>query len=106
MTHWDKSKDEKLEAVSRQVNSKKSTAKWCKGKAGREHVTEIVVNHNYSNTKGCRWSPIYISFARKGEGPRDYRYWCRHSLKCTVCGKYVEYFLDPEQCPSFTPKPA
>lgn len=103
---WDKSKDELREEFSRQVNKRKPTAKWCKGKVGREHVTEIVVNHNYSSTRDCRWGAIYFSFARRAEGPKDYRYWCRHSRKCTACGKYVEYFLKDEDCPSYTPKPA
>lgn len=103
--HWDKSKDEKLEVVSRQTNKKKSTARWCKGKVGREHVTAIVLNHNYTARQGCKWYPIYYSYARRDEGPKDWRYWCRHSAKCINCGKYVEYFLEPEQCPTFKPKP-
>ncbi|HJW01370.1 MAG TPA: hypothetical protein VJ617_19950 [Arthrobacter sp.] len=102
---WEKRKDELREETARTYNKKKSTARWCKGKVGREHVTEIVLNHNYSNRKACMWYPIYYSFARRDEGPKDYRYWCQHSVKCTVCGKYVEYFLKPEQCPTFQPKP-
>ena len=104
---WDKRKDETREIISRQQNKKKITNKWCKGKVGVEHVTEVVINHNWTNrTRTCGWYPIYWSFKRRPEGPKDYRYTCMHSIRCINCGKYVEYFLKPEQCPIATPKPA
>ncbi|HEX9089802.1 MAG TPA: hypothetical protein VF867_20080 [Arthrobacter sp.] len=102
---WDKTKDQLREQTVRQTNKRKNTAKWCRGKVGVEHVTEIVINHNYTNTRGCNWYPIYYSFKRRAEGPRDYRYWCKHSLRCTNCGKYTEIFLGVEQCPDASPRP-
>jgi hypothetical protein len=101
---WDKSKDELREETIRQTNKRKKTGRWCRGKVGVEHVTELVVNHNMTAIS-CKWYPLYYSFWRKEEGPKDWRYSCKHSLKCINCGKYVEYFLKPEQCPDLTPKP-
>lgn len=91
---------------ARTMNRKKKTGKWCRGKVGVEHVTEIVVNHNYSaRLRVCEWRPIYT---RRG-GIREvwkWHYSCVHSAQCVNCGKYVEYFLDPEQCPAYQPRPA
>lgn len=101
---WDKRKDETREIISRQQNKKKNTKQWCKGKVGVEHVTEVVINHNTIRWE-CKWYPLYWSFYRRSEGPKDYRYSCMHSRRCTACGKYVEYFLKPEDCPVTTPKP-
>ena len=104
---WEKRKDELREETARTYNAKKKTGKWCRGKVGVPHVTETVINHNWSNrTRLCGWYPLYYSYLRRDEGPKDYRYTCLHSLRCTNCGKYVEYFLKPEQCPNATPKPA
>lgn len=69
-----------------------------------EHVTELVVNHN-TTTWACKWYAILYSFARRDEGPKDYRYSCMHALRCANCGKYTKYFLNAEQCPDATPKP-
>jgi hypothetical protein len=107
MQHWDKSKDEKRDAITRQTNKRKKTGRWCRGKVGVEHVTEMVVNHNMTFRKPCHWFPLYHSYARREEGPKNYRYSCFHSYRCTNCGKYVEYFLkNVEECPNFKPKPA
>ena len=102
---WDKTKDELREETTRQVNKKKKTAKWCRGKVGVEHVTEIVVNHNYNHRRQvCEWRPIYMR--RTGiVQVWKWHYSCLHSLKCTNCGKYTEYFLKPEQCPGYVPRP-
>jgi len=114
---WEKSKDDLREEFSRQVNKRKPTAKWCKGKEGREHTPELVINHNYvepvqlPDTEikakfACRWYPIYYSYMRRDEGPKEWRYSCRHSYRCTACGKYTEYYLkNIEECPDFHPKP-
>lgn len=102
----EKSKDDLREVVSRTANAKKKTHRWCRGKPGVPHVTEIVINHNMAHRVGCGWYPLYWSFKRRDEGPKDYRYSCMHSSRCINCGKYIEYFLKPEQCPDATPKPA
>ncbi len=104
--HWDKSKDEKRDVMTRQTNKRKSTAKWCRGKVGVVHTPELVVNHNYNPVMVCKWFGIYYSFARRDEGPKRWRYSCRHSYKCTNCGKYTEYYLkNIEECPDFKPQP-
>ena len=100
---WDKSKDELREQVIWQTNKRKKTAKWCKGKVGVEHVTEIVVNHNYSRPT-CGWRPIYTRRTGIVQIWR-WHYSCIHSRKCTTCGKYVEYYIDAEECPQFVPRP-
>ena len=101
---WDKTKDELREQTIRQTNKRKKTAKWCKGKVGVEHVTEIVVNHNYTAMhRGCEWRTLYMR--RSGiVQVWKWHYSCIHSLQCVNCGKYVEYYLDPEQCPDWKPR--
>lgn len=102
---WDKTKDELREEFSRQVNKRKSTAKWCKGKVGREHDPELVINHNFT-WSGCRWNTSrFWSQKTWNEGP--WRYSCRHAYRCKGCGKYTEYVLkDVTQCPEYGPAPA
>jgi hypothetical protein len=101
---WDKTKDELRQETIRQTNKRKKTGKWCRGKVGVEHTPEIVVNHSWT-ARSCSWYPLYFSFKRRDEGPRGWRYACRHSLRCTSCGKYVETFLGVEQCPDAYPSP-
>ena len=84
------------------MNKKKSTARWCRGKAGVEHVTEIVVNHNFLNYAGCKWFAVW----RRVEGEFravNFKWHCRHSERCVNCGKYVTYFLPEQQCPDWKP---
>ena len=101
---WDKTKDELREQTIRQTNKRKKTAKWCKGKVGVEHVTEIVINHTMVHAVPCQWRPLYTR--RTGiVQVWKWHYSCLHSLQCTNCGKYVEYYLKPEQCPVFVPRP-
>jgi hypothetical protein len=104
---WEKSKDELREEFSRQVNKRKPTNKWCKGKVGREHTPELVINHNYTRPGWtCGWKEIMAW--RNGErGHWKWHYSCKHSYRCTTCGKYTEDWLkNKEECPEFTPKPA
>lgn len=101
---WDKTKDEMRDQVIRQTNKKKKTNRWCKGKPGVPHLTEIVVNHNATRLQ-CKWYAIYFSYMRRDEGPKDYRYSCKHAIKCKNCGKYTNTWLTAEQCPDGTPKP-
>lgn len=102
---WDKTKDELRQDTIRQTNKRKKTGKWCRGKVGVPHVSEIVVNHTYTARTTCRWYPQYFSFRRRDEGPKEWRYFCIHSLRCTSCGKYTEYFLGVDQCPDAVPRP-
>lgn len=104
---WDKTKDELRDQVVRQTNKRKSTARWCKGKEGREHVPELVVNHNYNrgNRWTCRWQEVMRYHNHERQHWRWY-YFCRHSYKCVNCGKYTEDRLkNVEECPEYTPRP-
>lgn len=86
------------------MNRKKKTAKWCKGKEGVEHVSEIVKNHNF-HIATCRWVPDYRA---RFEGVEDqFRYSCYHARQCLNCGKYTEYYLyDSSLCPDLiVPRP-
>jgi hypothetical protein len=95
-------KDELRDAFTRQVNKRKSTAKWCKGKVGREHTPELVLNHNISRWS-CGWRTH--RFWRQGQWTQaPYRYSCWHAYRCTTCGKYTEYALkNVEECPDYKP---
>jgi hypothetical protein len=93
----EKSKDDLLQDEPlRHTNRRKKTGRWCKGKVGVEHTPELVVNHN---RELYRWR----------NGAREvwrWHYSCKHSYRCTTCGKYTEYFLkNAEECPDFTPQP-
>lgn len=102
---WDKRKDDLREDVIRQTNKRKKTGRWCRGKVGTEHVTEIVVNHNWSVKTTCGWQALYHYRSWDGRDKELVRwhYSCRHSLKCTNCGKYVVYFLKSDMCPDYSP---
>lgn len=84
-------KEDALEERSRGKQYKrKKTAKWCKGKVGKEHKYEIVIDHVYANLSlfkdGC-------GYGKWNNGP-----WiCIHTWECSVCGK--KKYLDPEDCP-------
>lgn len=103
---WDKSKDELRDQVVRQTNVRKKTGHWCKGKVGKEHDVELIINHNYSATwMGCKWTELMAW--RNGERSHwKWHYHCRHSYRCKSCGKYTEWTLkNKEECPDFKPKP-
>jgi hypothetical protein len=86
------------------MNRKKKTGKWCKGKVGVEHVTEIVKNHNLERIE-CGWHPArYLRKGRAVVGVHSWRYSCRHARRCVNCRKYVEYLLPGEQCPDYQPR--
>lgn len=102
---YEKHRDDLLAKVIRQTNKRKKTGRWCRGKVGVEHTPELVVNHNYNPTRVCGWRDIYSW--RSGERQLwKWHYSCRHSYRCTKCGKYTEYFLkNVEECPDFAPCP-
>ena len=104
MMAWDKTKDELRQETARTASKKKKTAKWCKGKVGVEHVTEIVVNHNYSGRmRVCEWRPIY--YRKTGiVQVWKWHYSCVHAEQCVNCGKYVEWSVAPEKCPNYIPR--
>lgn len=73
---------------------RKNTKRWCKGKEGREHIPEIVWA-KWDIGRGCEPRPAYMSMWFYGDGP-----WvCRHQEVCGVCGKVLQFLLDPKLCP-------
>lgn len=58
--------------VAKPKASKKDTKRWCKGKEGREHKTEV---RSYKDAKGVKW-------AHDG--------W--FILICTACGKELDRY--------------
>ena len=89
----------------RTSSKKKNTKDWCKGKVGREHLPVVARNHSYGHLPSCAWVP---RFARDESGayvPNGYFYRCTHALQCQVCGKYLTYILDADDCPTITERP-
>ena len=68
---------------------KKNTRKWCKGKPGVEHVVVTVVHHSATGTRcgASTWMP--------------HRWLCRHAMQCVTCGKYLNEWLKPAECPDY-----
>lgn len=72
----------------------KNTKKWCKGKVGVEHVTELVVPDNAINKVcdvGARWTSTFT-----------WEIGCHHVEQCVNCGKHVRHFLNKGECPTRT----
>ena len=103
---WDKTKDELRDEFSRQVNKRKPTKQWCKGKVGREHDVELVVNHNYTGRmRGCGWREI-IRWFRGERHHWRWHYFCCHAYQCKNCGKYTEFPLrNLAECPDYVERP-
>src|SRR5262249_20319541 len=59
------------------VGKKKKTTRWCKGKIGTPHETELISDLHYTGL------PLY----RKHPVPKIDR--------CRVCGKHVNYYFAP-----------
>jgi hypothetical protein len=99
---YEKRKDELLDEAARTGNARKKTAKWCKGKVGREHESELVINHNVVRLE-CGWFR-HRAWMQQAWHWRPYHYSCIHSYRCKNCGKYLEWVLkDVTQCPDYTP---
>lgn len=68
--------------------SKKNTKRWCRGKQGREHITEIQRYEKYGMKTQCgpsRWGV---------EG------WaCQHVVVCVECGKILKMWGVGYACP-------
>lgn len=69
----------------RHGRARKNTKRWCKGKVGREHVTEIRMENWYGRDYVC--------------GPSRWlnRWLCWEIVTCTVCGKHLG---SPKECAS------
>lgn len=76
----------------RTAPAKKDTRRWCKGKVGREHQTELRMQRWATALRRevhCGYAPDFFS---------DSDGWhCYHEKYCTVCGKVFWY--DSVECP-------
>ena len=90
-------------AQAKRAPGKKDTKRWCKGKAGREHVIETVVDRrSQTRQPNCRETD-YRWFSSDG-------WLCYHVQQCVNCGKISKHWLSRAECPSYTgvgkrPKP-
>ena len=73
--------------------SRKDTRRWCRGKVGVEHQTEVRLDR-----------PAW----KRDDVPDCYRpewwpssWWCNHQEVCTVCNKILRWSLERD-CPRYT----
>lgn len=88
---------------------KKKTRRWCKGKVGVEHQTEIVIDErtyswrsNFGTRPAC-YRPDWLAKTKFGSRSESASWLCSHVKRCTVCGKILEHYLG-EDCPEYTTK--
>ena len=78
---------------------KKDTKRWCKGKVGREHDYQIVVDmtHPWAHD-GPSDTPPKCEPYSKHYPHRPLSFWCNHIMKCSRCGKelYGANFVCPD----------
>lgn len=91
---WDDRLDEQRASAPETPahRSRKDRRRWCRGKVGVEHVTEVQADHGRrgQHTPLC-WRSEWM--------PRDWN--CGHQEVCTNCGKIVRRTLGVD-CPAFT----
>lgn len=75
---------------------RKNTRRWCRGKEGVEHVTEVRLSKD-ATYRAERGMP---STCYRAEW-YDRRWWCSHEEVCIKCGKIIRWTLD-DDCPNFT----
>lgn len=101
MSKWD---DDELRLDERKASapetpkhrSKKNTRRWCRGKNGVEHVTEVRLN----NMSRFLWDRDKSCYRSEWNSKR---WWCNHERFCVNCGKIMKYSLEND-CPDFTTK--
>lgn len=77
----------------------KDRKRWCGGKVGREHQPEIVLYHGVSGFE-CRWIPRFMwRYGERTLISERGHYLCRHAIRCSKCGRYMEVFLSVDKCP-------
>jgi hypothetical protein len=93
---------------ARRAPGRKDTRHFCRGKAGREHVPEIVMTPQpfYTGVPGgeCGWTTHWSVRQRAYDGVR----WsCRHEERCASCGKVLRCTgqLTRAECPSYPGAP-
>lgn len=88
-------------------NRRKRTRRWCRGKVGREHQLEIVLDERtlpWRTMNGTRppcYRPDWMRNTKHGSQVESWSWLCSHIERCTVCGKIVEHWLG-ERCPNYT----
>lgn len=83
----------------RSAPARKDRRRWCRGKVGVEHQSEVVLDPQWGRV--CRESRI-----GKWEQHTSYKTWvtvgshwsCCHIEQCVECGKKLRH-LTPEECP-------
>ena len=83
--------DEEIERPGRRPHPK-NTKRWCKGREGVEHITELVVPVNAMRGE-CDTGE------RNWTGTFNWEIGCYHVEQCIVCGKHVRPFLNKGECP-------
>lgn len=73
---------------------RKNTRRWCKGKVGVEHVTEVRLNKHATSPWRNGTPPCYRADWSK-------HWWCNHEEYCTRCGKTTRASLEND-CPDYT----
>ena len=81
----------KKQAPTNRSGAKKDRKRWCKGRAGVEHVWQIEKpsNHPGWQTRSCQWN-IW---------PRKQYWHCIHRCICQNCGRQEP--IAKEQCPDW-----
>jgi hypothetical protein len=74
-------------------HKKKNTRRWCKGKEGREHVTEL------RPSKWLQWHKIAGYNCGWSRWSKRRRWSCTHTVVCINCEKILEWQLPKEKCP-------
>lgn len=91
---WDERRDV-LRIMARNVTphrSRKDTRRWCRGKVGVKHVTEVRQAHGHYGARPCYRTEWWIE-----------QWWCNHQLVCVKCNKIMRHDLGTD-CPDYTPE--
>lgn len=74
------------EVPERPQRQKRNTRRWCRGKVGVEHITEIRMRPHLTHITECGWWP----YRQK----HKLDLWiCREQEVCTACGKILQHSL-------------
>lgn len=80
---------------------KKDTKRWCKGKEGRAHQTEIRMSH-WGYRTPCGPAPEWARGRSHWFYGGDGTWWCMHQEVCTICGKVIRRKIGADECPDRT----
>jgi len=73
----------------------KDTKRFCKGKPGREHVTEMRRDGYAAAERVCHL--VEWQVVGRPDDPHTF-WWCNHIIACTVCGKHLQE-VTSNNCP-------